>query len=314
MGNKTSIEWVISPNGSQGCTVNPIRFRNLETGKIGHHCEKISPGCKNCYASTMQKPYLSGLDFVAENRAKGDFFLDQAALESVLRRRVPTTYFWCDMTDMFGRWVPRHWLDQIWGVMLDTPQHRHIVLTKRSRELLDYLTAETVGGGAHHGTPPDWIIVGVSCEDRKSLSRLDHLRATPAVCRIVSFEPLLEDLGTVNLDGIGWAIVGGESGPGARPMHPDWARSLRDQCTAAGVPFFLKQQGEWQFGSSLKRNDDRILLNDGTLLKANAEDATAEQRNNWPAYQPHMVACVGKKDAGRLLDGREWNERPEVLR
>jgi protein gp37 len=87
------------------------------------------------------------------------------------------------------------------------------------------------------------VILGVSCEDRKNLDRLDYLRAAPAACRVVSFEPLLEDPGMVNLDGIGWAIVGGESGPGARPMQVEWARSLRDQCAAAGVPFFFKQWG-----------------------------------------------------------------------
>lgn len=122
---ETKIEWVIGPDGSRGHSVNPIRFRNIETGKVGHFCEKISAGCKNCYSSTMQKPYLSGLEFIAENRDKGELFLDDAALESVLRRRKPTGYFWCDMTDMFGAWVPDEWIDRCLDVMTMTPRHRH---------------------------------------------------------------------------------------------------------------------------------------------------------------------------------------------
>ena len=95
-------------------------------------------------------------------------------------------------------------------------------------------------------------------------------------------------------------------------MHPDWVRNVRDQCEAARVPLFFKQQGEWQFGSSLKASRNRILLNDGTLLKPDAEDATCEQRNNWRRYQPTMVARVGKRATGRLLDGVEHNGMPEA--
>jgi len=326
---ETSIEWVISPDGSQGHTVNPIRFRNLETGKAGHHCEKISAGCKNCYASAMQKPYLSGLEFVTENRQRGEFFLDGAALESVLRRRIPTTYFWCDMTDLFGSWVPDEWIDRVFAGMALTPQHRHIVLTKRAARMREYWTSDlfarlvcccnrtATGEDPHSWTGPNLttiarkyrrephqmrlplpnVILGVSCENQAAADeRIPHLLRTPAACRMVSMEPLLGDVRlwklqsldyhdnsigyeTYPLSGrqampdcdwkhprLDWVIVGGESGPGARPMHPDWARSLRDQCTAAGVPFFFKQWGG-----------------------------------------------VHKKAAGRLLDGRVWDERPEVL-
>lgn len=317
---KTSIEWVINPDGSQGHTVNPIRFRNLETGKIGHHCEKISAGCANCYASAMQKPYLSGLDYRAENRQRGEFFFDESVLDQVRRRRAPTTYFWCDMTDLFGEWVPGEWIDRCWAVMLDTPQHRHIVLTKRARRLQDHLTSDALAGRAHYHNPPDWIILGVSCEDQAAADeRIPYLLRTPAVCRMGSFEPLLGPIKglwkwvargrpcgggpIVNMSrpweepheipGLDWVIVGGESGPGARPMRAEWARVLRDQCALAGVPFFFKQWGAWLPACQ----DGRECGSGGAVL--NCSDGPIR---------------VGKKAAGRLLDGRVWDERPEVLR
>lgn len=303
---KTSIEWVISPDGSQGHTVNPIRFRNLETGKIGHHCEKISAGCANCYASAMQKPYLSGLDYRAENRQRGEFFFDEGVLDRVRRRRAPTTYFWCDMTDLFGDWVPGEWIDRCWAVMLNTPQHRHIVLTKRSLRLQDHLTSDALAGRAHHHNPPGWIVLGVSCEDQAAADeRIPYLLATPAACRMVSLEPLLGPIDLYHylpsLPGseqsccyqshLDWVIAGGESGPGARPMQAEWARSLRDGCERKAVPFFFKQWGEWLPASHDGAPTDNQVLNcsDGPIR-------------------------VGKKAAGRLLDGRVWDERPEVLR
>lgn len=123
---KTPIEWA-------DFSVNPFRFRNLKTGKVGHHCTKISPGCKNCYSSKMQAgPYLSGLTFIEENKPKGEFFLDERTLEQVLRRRKPAKIFWCDMTDMFLDDYPDEWIDRCFAVMALTPQHTHQVLTKRA--------------------------------------------------------------------------------------------------------------------------------------------------------------------------------------
>ena len=188
------------------------------------------------------------------------------------------------------------------------------------------------------------VTLGVSCEDQAAADeRIPHLLRTPAACRMVSLEPLL---GPIDLKAWltsadakraysyilrehqmdpatipahlrirpapDWVIVGGESGPGARPMHPDWARSLRDQCTAAGVPFFFKQWGEWQNGSD-KRWNGSIVLSDGTVHPENYAP-TGDLRNRWPEFKPTMMARVGKKVAGRLLDGRVWDERPGVLR
>ena len=135
--------------------------------------------------------------------------------------------------------------------------------------------------------PNVWI--GTSIEDRKALDRIDHLRQTPAAVRFLSIEPLLEDLGNINLEGIHQVIVGGESGPGARPMHPDWARWIRDQCIAADVPFFFKQWGEYLPFGQIGAECEHIITAHGQAF-----------------YQ-----CK-KKRSGRLLDGRTWDEYPKA--
>lgn len=309
---ETSIEWCRSLDGSRGHTINPIRFRNKATGKVGHFCEKVSPGCKNCYASTMQGgPYLSGLIYIAENRDKGEIYFDQAVLEQVLRRRKPTTYFWNDMTDAFGEWVPDEWIDREMATCALTPQHRHIFLTKRAKRMREYLSnngneddesmrdrmdkaAESLG--AYHADmndPDRWplpnLILGVSVEDQPNADlRIADLLMTPAACRMLSMEPLLGDVdltsvlwpgkgghrvdvlrrgywnaegyrafgpsaelgaprgGFTNhsdMNGIDWVVVGGESGPGARPCNVKWIRSIVQQCRDAGVSCFVKQLG-----------------------------------------------------------------------
>lgn len=178
----------------------------------------------------------------------------------------------------------------------------YLLLTKRpelAAENWPLLAGIACGGGIKAGLPlqlstviPNaWV--GTTVEDRKhGLPRIDILRTIPAVVRFLSVEPLLEDLGTIDLTGIHWVIVGGESGHHARPMHPDWARSLRDQCQAAGVPFFFKQWGEYagpDFLPLSSQHHEKPFHSNG--------DGTVSLR-------------VGKKAAGRLLDGREWNELP----
>ena len=289
----TKIEWVRNRDGTQGETINPFRARNKATGAIGHFCEKVGPGCKNCYASRLQCRF--GLfPFVAENRDKVELFLDESKLQEVLRRRKPTTWFWCDMTDMFWDGYPDEWRDRCFAVMALTPQHMHIVFTKRAGEMRDYLSNEhrlrmkvTLGP-----LPLPNVWLGVSVEDRKNKDRIELLRQAPAAIRFLSLEPLLEDIGMLDLTGIHWVICGGESGPGARPAPPDWFRSARDQCQAAGVPFFFKHWGEWSPVGDAKRHVCRdVPIGDGTH---------------------HRMFRVGGKNAGRLLDRRTWDEMPEA--
>jgi protein gp37 len=157
--------------------------------------------------------------------------------------------------------------------------------------------------------PNVWL--GVSVESPKYLSRIDVLREVPAAVRMVSFEPLLSDLGEVNLDGIGWVIVGGESGPKARPMHPRWARSLRDQCEAARVPFFFKQWGEWGLGGGHPSGTPGrfVLVSDTQSCEVSCE--VDQYPRHFNSFGSAVMERLGKHAAGRLLDGVEWSEYPE---
>jgi protein gp37 len=219
MSGKTTIEWANkSWNAVRGCT-------------------KVSPGCKNCYAETFAErfrgvpghPYERGFDLRLVPEDLYDPF-DWA---------VPCRVFVNSMSDMCHDGVPDWYLRRVADVMEAAYWHSYMVLTKRPERLLQLLT-----GPLGTAAPRENILWGVSVENRKhGLPRIDLLRRCPARHRFLSIEPLLEDLEELDLTGIGWVIVGGESGPGWRPMEAAWARSIRDQCAAAGVPFFFKQWG-----------------------------------------------------------------------
>jgi protein gp37 len=142
------------------------------------------------------------------------------------------------MSDLFHKDIPREFVDRVFDTMEQARWHNFQVLTKRSSLMRSYVNRRYVSGGA-----PAHIWLGVSIEDRRSLGRLEHLAQTRAGIRFVSFEPLLEDLGELDLENIHWAIVGGESGPKARPLEPDWIRNIREQCALQDVAFFFKQWG-----------------------------------------------------------------------
>ncbi len=268
-------------------------------------------------------------------------------LEIPLKTRKPTTYFVNSLSDLFHEELSDADIDRVFAVMALCPQHRFQVLTKRAARMRDWHLADlplssreefVAAQAAHTGRVvwdargsdrhayfgcgrigdisnrrpwPHWplpnVWLGVSAESREYLSRIDHLRQIPAAVRFLSLEPLLEDLGTLNLEGIHWVIVGGESGRGARPMHPDWVRSIQRQCETARVPFFFKQHGEYVSPANANgciptSGGARWLLIDGRWApegwRVNAED--------------HGVVMyrVGKKKAGRLLDGRTWDQMP----
>jgi protein gp37 len=214
MGQKSPIEWTES-------TWNPL------TG-----CTKISPGCKHCYAERMAKRlkamgqpnYVNGFALT----------LHEEALELPLRWKKPQTIFVNSMSDMFHRKVPRDFILRVFDVMQSAYWHRFQILTKRS-ERLAILSDELPWA--------DNIWMGVSVEDESYTYRIDSLRETGAAIKFLSLEPLLGPLENLSLDGIDWVIVGGESGPGARPMSAEWVLSIRDQCLKADVPFFFKQWG-----------------------------------------------------------------------
>jgi protein gp37 len=219
MSDNSKIEWT-------DATWNPVRG-----------CTKISPGCKHCYAETFAErfrgvpghPYSQGFDLK----------LVPGKLAEPLRWKAPKAVFVNSMSDLFLEGVPDDYIEAVARVMELAPWHTFQVLTKRSERLRDLLSTRLSFAAR---LPHVWW--GVSVEDRRyGLPRIEHLRAAPAHTRFLSVEPLLEDLGEVNLTGIHGIIVGGESGAGARPLKEEWVLSLRDQCERAGVAFFFKQWG-----------------------------------------------------------------------
>ena len=214
MATKSSIEWTEA-------TWNPV------TG-----CTKISPGCKHCYAERMslrlqamgQRNYANGFDLTLHERM----------LEKPLSWKKPQLIFVNSMSDLFHDEVPVDFILKVFNVMRRASWHQFQVLTKRSERLLE-LNSQIDW--------PDNVWMGVSVENQDYTFRIDHLRETDAVTKFLSLEPLLGPLSGLNLNGINWVIVGGESGPGARPMLEDWVSQIRDQCNVVSVPLFVKQMG-----------------------------------------------------------------------
>jgi protein gp37 len=272
-------------------------------------CSKVSAGCKNCYAETIAKRFWGERKFT-------DVRCHDERLEDPLRWRKPRRVFVNSMSDLFHEDVPDEFICQVLAVALSAERHTFMILTKRARRMAEFY--ERWSKAIWVNAPNIWL--GVSVENQEAADeRIPLLLQTPAAVRFLSCEPLLGQVDLWNWLGycdscpltapdcpyfgkcinwsngkeespdIDWVICGGESGPNARPMHPDWARSLRDQCKAAEVPFFFKQWGEWS--PSFEHATKITRVTDGCI--------------EFP------MTRVGKHAAGRLLDGREWNERPQ---
>jgi protein gp37 len=218
MSGSTQIEWT-------DATWNPV------TG-----CSKITSGCDSCYAERFSERFRGVFGHPFENGF--DLTLRPERLEQPLLWRQPRRIFVNSMSDLFHKEVPTSFIDSVFDTMETAGWHTFQVLTKRSSLMSRYLQTRY-----RDKLAPPHIWFGVSIEDQKNLVRLKHLRAAQASVKFVSFEPLLGPIGSVDLAGIDWAIVGGESGPRARPMAEEWALEIRDQCKAAKVAFFFKQWG-----------------------------------------------------------------------
>lgn len=222
---RTSIEWTES-------SWNPV------TG-----CSKCSPGCRHCYAERMAKRLRA---MGQPNYRKGfKVTVHEHMLDVPLGWKRPQRVFVNSMSDLFHEQVPAVFIKQVFAVMAHANWHVFQVLTKRAARL------ERIANEIDW--PPN-VWMGVSVETRNYLARLDCLRSTEACVKFVSFEPLLGSLGRLDLEDIDWAIVGGESGPGARPMLESWVTEIRDQCVEAAVPFFFKQWGGFN-----KKKNGRLL-------------------------------------------------------
>jgi len=237
MATNSPIEWT-------DATWNPV------TG-----CAKISPGCKHCYAERL----ANRLHAMGNRNYQNGFqlTLQPHMLDLPLKWKAPKRIFVNSMSDLFHIDVPLSYVQQVFDVMRRAHWHQFQVLTKRA-ERIEEVSDELFWA------PNIWM--GVSVENEKYAYRIEHLRKTGARTKFLSIEPLIGPVGKLNLKGIDWVIVGGESGPGARPMEPDWVTSIRDQCLRANVSFFFKQWGG-----------------------------------------------VFKKKTGRVLDGRTWDDMPELV-
>jgi protein gp37 len=343
MAEQTAIEWT-------DATWTPIRARHLKTGKIGWHCVHKSDGCKFCYADGINRRLGTGLPFKPGHEKDIEIFLDEKMLLAPLRWKRPRMVFVCSMTDLFADFVREEWIDRMLAVMALCPQHTYQLLSKRPERMRDYLKRleeesirDTVKRFAKAMPPHPWpkfndmtfplanAWLGTSCEDQSTADeRIPDLLDTPAAIHFVSYEPALGPVDFRNLrDGtydaltgcgdrerlhdwedtpaLDWVIAGGESGPNARPAHPDWFRSVRDQCKAAGVPFFFKQWGEWAPSYGDQSRERLAVCRYGSAPFPIKAGENARQMDLLDRCQ---MVRVGKKAAGRLLDGVEHNEFP----
>lgn len=309
MSDQTSIEWT-------DATWSPIRVRRKTDGKVGQHCERVSPGCTHCYAARHNGRNLpnggTGLDYVRGSRDLVEAFVDERVLEQPLRWRTPKRIFVQNQTDLFGEWITDEQRDRVFAVMALAPWHTFTVLTKRPDQMREYILGldrdedendgerlwthlrpymdrwpdphvwmvREMRGGLPFDVPPSNVWLGVTAEDQQRADeRIPILLDTQAAVRFVSVEPLLgkvdlswlrvhegnvdalrgkrtDDFASSGVpDGrtprIDWVIVGGESGPGARPCDVMWIRSIVGQCRSASVPCFVKQLGR----TVVDRND-----------------------------------------------------------
>jgi len=305
-------------------------------------CSKISPGCANCYAERMAKRLAGRFGYPADDPFA--VTLHESQLKKPLKWRKPRMVFVCSMGDLFHEDVPFEWISLVISnaasAHRQNPKHKWLFLTKRPERILAWRewVLKTRIDVQHAAWFQHVAWIGVTTDSQEQADkRIPILLQIPAAVRFVSAEPML---GPVDLNWVGsgaahydclhganlfrdgrvsgvtkidWVICGGESGPGARPMHPGWARSLRDQCLASAVPFFFKQWGQWEPVCKLYA-DDQLEKEDGRGELFALEPNGHFEEYYQPSPDAWLMESVGKKKSGRLLDGREWNQYPEVTR
>lgn len=299
VADRSKIEWLAG-----GATWNPV------TG-----CSKVSPACAHCYAERMARRLAGRCGYPADESFR--VTLHPERLEEPLRWRKPRRVFVVSMGDLFHQNVPDEYIDRVFSVMWQAEQHTFLLLTKRPWRMREYISSRPRDsmksdrvrikdelGWRNYSVP--WplpnVWLGVTAEDQQRADeRIPILLQTPAAAvRWVSCEPLLGPIqGVGDTARIDWVVAGGETGPGARPMHPEWARSLRDQCRAARTAFFFKSWGDW-----LPTNQDPQHIHRRERFRTSlASDDRSGDVGTW-----HYV---GKRRAGRLLDGRTWDQVPD---
>jgi protein gp37 len=311
MSGDTTIEWAEK-------VWNPVRG-----------CSRTSPGCKNCYAERVAwrfgqkegQPYHGLVEMTSQGpKWTGQLRTVPHAIDEPLHVRKAARWFVNSMSDLFHESVPFSYIDQVFATMKMARHHTFQVLTKRAARMREYLTASFTPSSV----PPN-VWLGVSVEDQQRADeRIPELVGTPAAVRFLSVEPMLGPI-TIDeqlirmIDGtsqhgqrfIDWVITGFESGPGARPGHPQWARDLRDQCSAAGVPYFFKQWGEWAPAEQV--NDSTLLPGERyAAVHASGDEPVIYGSKAFAHPNPEraLMVRVGKFNAGRQLDGRTHDAYP----
>lgn len=363
MADRSRIEWT----DATWCPIVAIR---KDDGKVGFHCEKVSPACEHCYAETFNKRRLpargTGLPYTRSSRDKVTIAIDEPTLLKPLKWRKLRRIFVESTSDLFADFVPFEMIDSVFAVMSLCPQHTFQLLTKRPDRMAEWFAHEhrdtiidaqaflikTEGHiGDYHRDfyafpitrlplPNVWL--GATVEDQpRADERIPHLLRCPAAVRFLSAEPLLGPIDLNNtiqtalkamgieyagkVNGLGGkpfihqVIVGGESGHGARPMHPDWARSLRDQCKYSGMAFFMKQWGEycpvreWICREKISNQFSwRAQLHNGSEIQREPDHVWHYEEHDPKNDSEYAAYRVGKKAAGRQLDGVEHNEFPSA--
>jgi protein gp37 len=301
-------------------------------------CTKVSPGCANCYAENMayargDKNTFEKYEDVVDDKGRwtGTVTVNLSVMEDVLKWKKPRRIFVCSMGDLFHDNVPFEFVERVFNIISLNQKHNFLVLTKRPERMEKFFKQANYNGFNSDSKPLPNIWLGVSVENQQTADeRIPILLQIPATVRWISVEPMLGPIflpsqwmdygryGQYGVPTINWIVCGGESGPGARPMHPEWAKNLRDQCKAADVRFLFKQHGEFKevcrYNSWPKYSDgvgsvSRAIGGRGALLNADGSDLV----NGGPDHKVYPISHlerVGKKNAGRLLDGAEHNEYP----
>ena len=197
-------------------------------------CTKQSEGCAHCYAEVMSRRLCAMGNPKYANGFKST--IHHEALKEPFNWEKPSTIFVCSMSDLFHKDVPFEFIDKVFSVIKDTPQHNYQILTKRAERMAEYFETRKI---------PHNVWIGVTVENEDTKSRIDDIRCLDATVKFLSCEPLLGDLGELNLEGVNWIIVGGESGSQARPMKEEWVLNIKRQADANNIPFFFKQWGTW---------------------------------------------------------------------
>ena len=310
---KTKIEWTEK-------TWNPIRG-----------CSRVSEGCRHCYAEKMAgrfggpgQPYEGLVQLRSGWKWTGEIRVVHEAMDEPKRWRKPAMVFVCSMSDLFHERLPFDRIDLVFNTMLATPQHTYQILTKRPARMAAYVADRF---HPSRNPLPRHIWLGTSVENQDTADqRIEDLLTIEHEPLFLSMEPLLGPIvlnrwmsdepcpacqaGDCPEPHIGWVIVGGESGPGARPMHPDWVRQIRDRCVASETPFFFKQWGAWEVSPRRPQKPESryaAVHYAGTtaFTKDNPFDPFSRGHPNWV-----MMRRVGKKMAGRELDRKTWSEMP----